>query len=145
MTELDYHLARLTSAALEWGAPSWDKVVLVEESDISYGPKGEASTTTFRSSEVYAARFSEHLEQGFGWINLNASCILDGVLFVIVELPEYLEDTPIGKVPVNFSGPPLIDGKPQWSSELHFKFVEKTTVKRISEQTEIDDYVFPTT
>jgi hypothetical protein len=125
MNELEEHLNRLVSFLNDWGAPSsWLRVMFVEDSSITYGAPSLIPRAALASQGEYAARFAEHLNAGHAWINMSVAGILDGVLLVIIELPRYKNYVPRDKVSVNFSGPAVLSGKPQWDASTRYRIVD---------------------
>ena len=126
-TELEEILRRLASAMAQ-DAPPWDRFLVVENADIHYAVSARTPAripiACFKTAETYAPRFAEHVGRGFPWINLHAAGILDGALLVIVDLPSYTSNVPRSKVSVNFSGPALVDGKPQWNAHDRYSVTE---------------------
>jgi hypothetical protein len=106
MNRLDREMARLTEM-LSARQPSltWRTIQFVDSADVWYAAGTmQVPRRALRSPDDYARRFEDHLRAGYSWINLNAAGVVDGVLVVIVEVPDYLSGAPEDKVAVNPSG-----------------------------------------
>ena len=104
------------------GAPSsWSRVLLVEDASITHGAPSLIPRGSLVPAADYADRFDAHLGAGHSWINMSAAGILDDALLVIIELPGYENNVPREKVSVNLSGPPLLDGEPQWDASRMYR------------------------
>lgn len=125
MNDLEKHLSRLISFAKDWGAPSsWSHMLFVEESFITYGMPSLIPRAALISQENYVERFDSHLGAGHSWINMNAAGILGNALLVVIALPRYKNNVPRDKVSVNFSGPPISEGKCQWNAAERYKITD---------------------
>lgn len=125
MNDLGKHLNQLISFMKERGAPSsWSRALFVEDTSITHGRPSLIPRKSLIPPEDYAARFASLLDAGHSWINMNAAGILDDALLVVVELPSYKNDVPREKVSVNFSGPSIMDGKPQWEASEGYRIVD---------------------
>jgi hypothetical protein len=107
MNRLDQEVARLVTATTRW-RPSWTwrTIRFAEAADVR--PTGHAIEVPQRAlcpAEGYADRFEAHLRAGYAWVNLHAAGVVDGVLVVIVEVPNHPSGVPYDRVAVNLSGP----------------------------------------
>jgi hypothetical protein len=125
MNDLEKHLNRLIPFMEQWGAPSsWSRVLFVEDTSIARGMPSLIPRHSLIPMADYAVRFDSHLGAGHSWINMNAAGILGDALLVVIELPRYINNVPREKTSVNFSGPAILDGKPQWDASRMYKIVE---------------------
>ena len=123
--ELENNLSRLTSFFSRWSNwLSWSQVLFVENTSIIDGKVSKIPRSALIPTKVYAKRFDELLDSGYFWINMNALGIWQDNLIVVIELPSYKSYIPRSKVSVNFSGPSIIDGKPQWDLSKRIEIVE---------------------
>jgi hypothetical protein len=125
MNDLEKHLNLLASSAELWGAPpSWSRVLFVEEASVTHGAPSLIARSSLLPMADYAARFDTHLAAGHAWVNMNAAGVLGDDLLVVIELPRYQNSVPRDKVSVNFSGPAILDGEPQWDASKMYRIVE---------------------
>jgi hypothetical protein len=124
MNDLEKHLNQLISLVKGWGAPSWSRVLFVEDTSIAHGMPSLIPRKSLISVADYEARFDSHLDAGHSWINLNAGGILDDALLVIIELPRYKNNVPRDKVSVNYSGAAMVNGKPHWDASGRYRIVD---------------------
>jgi len=123
--DLEKNLNLLTSFFPEWeNWLSWSHVLFVESTSIIYGKVSKIPRRAMIPMNDFAKRFDELLDSGYYWINMNAFGIWMSNLIVVIELPIYKVDIPRNKVSVNFSGPSIIDEKPQWDLSERIEIVE---------------------
>ncbi len=106
MNRLDREVGRLVERLAAW-QPSltWRTIQFVDATEVWYTEGTmRVPRQALRSPADYGSRFEDHLHAGYSWINLNAAGVVDGVLVVIVEVPDYLSGAPADKVAVNPSG-----------------------------------------
>ena len=125
MNDLEKHLNRLISLFPQWSnGLSWSQVLFLESTSFTYGKVSRIPYSALIPSKDYAKRFDQLLHSGYHWINMNASGIWKDNLIVVIELPGYKSDSPRDKVSVNFSGPMILEGKPQWDLSNRIEVVE---------------------
>ena len=110
----DFHLARVvTYFRKSCPKATWSEVRFFEGEPLD----GRfLSTNVLLSPSDYRARFCELLEEGYSWLNLSASGVLDDWLILSVEWPQYGNSTPREYVSVNLSGPRFdSDGNLAWN------------------------------
>lgn len=105
-TSLSNHVAELE----EWlrkrdGAPQWDDVKIVLDSDIQHDSVSTIAVDSINSPTEFSAEFAKLVDRGYRWINLSGLGVLNGALMISVELPRQGEGTPPQHVSVNYSGP----------------------------------------
>lgn len=121
---LENNLNLLTSFFSEWSNwLSWSQILFLESASFTYGKISKVPRSALIPSKDYTKRFDELLDSGFHWINMNAFGIWSGNLIVVIELPSYKSGIPRDKVFVNFSGPALINKKPQWDLSERIEIV----------------------
>ena len=119
------NLNQLISFFPQWGNwLPWSQVLFVEVQTFAAGKVPEIPQSALISSQDYAKRFDELLESGYHWINMNALGIWKDNLIIVIELPSYKSNIPKEKVSVNFSGPVIIDEKPQWDLSNRIEVLE---------------------
>jgi hypothetical protein len=95
---------------------SWSQVRVAEDTTIRrQGRDCYIAQSSLFTPEDYAPRFDALLSQGYSWLNMNWAGIVGDTLIIVIELPVAISGI-AGKTSVNFSGPRLIDGKPQWNA-----------------------------
>jgi hypothetical protein len=110
MSELKKHFKRLMGFARRnnFGKP-FSNVYFVEGKSIRYSLKFNETDEIFRrdffSFEHYENRFDEILNQGHSWVNMNFAGVLEGNLLIVIETPNYKNNTPREFVSVNLSLP----------------------------------------
>ena len=82
------------------------------------------SRATIYEFETYERTFNELLNQGHTWINLHFAGIINNDLFIIVELPNYKNNTPRESVSVNLSLPVLKTIENNWNASLVYEIIE---------------------
>jgi len=108
MSEIEFHLQRLTEwvRTLEGCPKKWNDILIVEDPSFSYrGKEWAIPQTALINSKLYESRFSELLNRGYSWINLNFGGLYEGNAIVFVEHPKEASGVPADKVSVNPSGP----------------------------------------
>jgi hypothetical protein len=107
MSRLDQQLSRLAEAMSQWQpALTWQTVRLASAADARYSRQTvQISQRALLSPEAYADQFEKRLRGGYSWINLHAARVVDGVLIVIVELPDRPSGATCDCVAINLSGP----------------------------------------
>jgi hypothetical protein len=107
MKRCERQLARLVAAMAPWQPDwTWREVRLADAANVRYlGNTVQVPQRMLCSIQVYADRFDQHLRAGYSWVNLHAAGIVDGVLVVIVELPNHPSGARDDQVAVNLSGP----------------------------------------
>jgi len=125
INELEKNLNTLISYFPEWSNwLRWSHVLFIENTFFIVGKVSKIPRSALIPSKDYAKRFDELLDSGYYWINLNAFGIWKDNLIVVIELPNYKVDIPRNKVSVNFSGPAIIEGKPQWDLSNRVEIIE---------------------
>jgi hypothetical protein len=113
--DLDRNLNLLISFFPQWSNwLSWSQVLFLESTSFIDNNVFKFPRSALIPTREYAERFNELLDKGYSWINMNALGVWKDSLIVVIELPSYDNNIPRGKVSINFSGPVIIDGKPQW-------------------------------
>jgi hypothetical protein len=107
MNGLDREVARLVAVLAEWRPLlTWRIMRFADAADVRYaGHTVRVPRRALCSPEEYADRFEHYLRAGYSWVNLNAAGSVDGVLIVLVEVPENSSGAPADQVVVNLSGP----------------------------------------
>ena len=124
-SDLEKNLNRLISFFPEWSNwLSWSQVLFLENTNFTYGNVSRVPNSALIPSREYANRFDELLTKGYSWINMNAFGVWKENLIVVIELPSYSSNIPRDKVSVNFSGPVILDGKPQWDLSNRIEIIE---------------------
>jgi hypothetical protein len=103
---------------------SWSQVLFLENTSFTYDRVYKIPRFALIPFKDYEKRFNELLDSGYHWINMNAFGIWNDNLIVVIELPNYTDNIPRDKVSVNFSGPAIINEKPQWDLSKRIEIVE---------------------
>jgi hypothetical protein len=123
--DLEKNLNLLTSFFPEWSNwLPWSQVLFLENTSFTYAKVYKIPRSALIPSKDYVERFDELLDRGYHWINMNAFGIWRDNLIVVIELPGYKGDRPREKVSVNFSGPAIINEKPQWDLSERIEIIE---------------------
>lgn len=122
--DLERNLNLLTSFFPQWfNWLPWSQVLFLESTSFIDGNVSKVPRSALIPAREYAERFNELLDKGYSWINMSALGVWKGSLIVVIELPSYDNNVPRDKVSVNFSGPVIIDGKPQWDLSERIEFL----------------------
>jgi hypothetical protein len=113
---LAHHLRELEAFLRRHGdAPEWTGILIVEDGEITYGPRTRIPRSSLQTPNNFASRFDELVARGYGWINLVGNGVVEGKLIVSLETPRQSSDLPASQVPVIVSGPPCdSSGKQRW-------------------------------
>ena len=128
MSELRKHFERLMEFAKQNNfRQPFSQVYFAEEKSIrrffDSESADEISQQDIFTFEGYENRFSEILNQGHSWINLNFAGRLDDNLLLIVELPNYKNSVPFEWVSVNLSLPTKNVIENNWDVSSFIKIV----------------------
>ena len=125
VSDLEKNLSRLISFFPKWSNwMSWSQVLFLENTPFTHGNPSIIPKSALIPSEEYAKRFEELLDKGYSWINMNAFGVWEEKLIVVIELPSYSSNISRDKISVNFSGPAMLNGKPQWDLSKRVELVE---------------------
>ena len=101
--------------------PVPDRVIIAEvgPDDVDAQGRSVVLVVNLRSPQEYQSRFSELMAQGFSWLNMNYSGLLDGKALVIVEVPRHRSTGSGVETSVNLSGPPSYAAASGWDARSH--------------------------
>lgn len=108
MSELELHI----NNSLEWirtlsgYSDDWSDIKIVE--DPLFEVRDETwnvQNNAFMTTDQYESRFSELLNMGYSWININFGGIYQNSMIIFIEYPRESSNIPKDKVSVNPSGP----------------------------------------
>jgi hypothetical protein len=123
---LDDHLQRLTDWFQARGPESltWSEILLFD----GFPAQRRLSRGSLYTPAEFSPRFDEYLSRGYSWLNLSAAGVWNDALLVFVEHPNEGSMTLAGHpqlTSINYSGPIIIDGQPQWRlSPLRFEIID---------------------
>jgi len=98
---------------------SWSSLLFIEDWAIPHGEVSLIRRSALATPEEYVAKFEEHLNTGYSWVNMNAAGILEGAFLLVIELPKHSNPLWKNKTSVNFSGPNM----GQWEANNRIKFM----------------------
>lgn len=93
---------------------SWENILLVEYKSLVNGVSYYVNKNDLFSPESYSPRFDWLLEQGHGWLNLQAAGVFQNTLLVVLETPNDSNKRPGNKTAINLSGPYKQQEKNDW-------------------------------
>lgn len=112
---LAHHLRELEAFLRREGdAPEWTAILIVEDTEITHGPRTKIPRSSLHTPNDFASRFDELVARGYGWINLVGNGVLDGKLIVSVEIPRESSGLASTDVPVMTCGPNFDSSKWGW-------------------------------
>lgn len=89
----------------EGDAPEWTGILIIEDTEITHGPRTKIPRSSLLTPNDFASRFDKLVARGYGWMNLVGNGVLDRKLIVSLEIPRESSDLPASKVPVIVAGP----------------------------------------
>jgi len=103
--------------------PTWERIQLLDTThpEVRWKPEiggWEAASEALVAPKDYEERYQDLLQAGYSWINLSLYGLYEGTLVVGIELPSEARGVPPGRTSINFSGPPVRDGAPDWQLRL---------------------------
>lgn len=124
MSELKDHFERLMNFAKQSNFHKpFSEVCFVESKSIQYysNQLNKISRQEIFSFENYENRFNEALNQGHSWINMNLAGVLNDFLLVIIEVPNYKNNSEFTEVNLSLPDTQVIEN--DWNISPFYEIV----------------------